>query len=77
MFMSMCWAIVHRPCAGLLFETVNPRVAVWSSEEGGVGWRFDTPGSGDEHPKLVRNPGPLTSHRILTHFWENYVYLDI
>lgn len=33
------------------------------------------PGSVDEHPKLVRNPGPLTSHRILTHFWENCGYL--
>ena len=33
------------------------------------------PCSVDEHPKLVRNPGPLTSHRILTHFWENCGYL--
>ena len=43
-----------------------------SSEKEGVGWRFDTPDSGDGHPKLVWNPDPLTSHRILTHFRENY-----
>lgn len=73
--MSVCWAVVHHPCAGLMFKTVDHGAAAWSSEKGGTGWRFDTPGSGDEHPKLVQNPEPLTSHRILTDFWENCGYL--
>lgn len=60
----MCWAIVRRPCAGLLFETMDPREAVLSLEMGGVGWRFDTPDSGDEHPKLVQKfrPFDISSH---------------
>lgn len=41
----------------------------------GTGWRFDTPGLGDEHPKLVQNPGPLAPHHILSHFWKNSRYL--
>lgn len=71
--LTVSWA-----CAGLM--SISPVLASclkqgWPSEKGGMDWTFDTPGSWDEHPRLVRNPDPLTSHRILDHFWENYGYL--
>lgn len=67
----MYWAAVHSPCTGLLFKTVKGFVVIRE----GQSERFNTFGSGDEHPKLVRNPGPLTCRHILTRFWENRRYL--
>lgn len=71
--MIACWSLVHLPLAGLLLKTLKPRAAVWSSQRG-TGQKFDTLGSWEEHPRPVQNAHPLTSHRILTHFWENSRY---